>query len=147
VKTENTYQNSEDAKMQEALLATKLEQNWYFQAVVVSGKWSFKAFDVLWIKSNWNTDTFELKHINNEYKIEIYTHWLNKLVWLTTTKADYWVVMTPTRFLFFNTQDLKELLNENNLPFKENMWIHWQNRWYELYDKLWKPLVLKEIKY
>jgi len=147
MKTNNTYQNSDDAKMQEALLATKLEANGYFQSVVVSGKGSFKAFDVIGIKPNWDIKTFELKHTNSEYKFDIYVTWLNKLVWISTSSAEIWVVMTPTKFHFFNTQDLKDLLNENNLPFKENMWIQWDNRWYTLYNKLYDGLILKTINY
>ena len=147
MKCNNSYQNSEDSKMQEALLATKLEESGYHQAVVIWWDKSFKAFDVIGIKPNWDIKTFELKHTNSEWTFYIFTHWLDKLVWLTTTSADYWVVMTPTKFHFFNTQDLKELLNENNLPFKQNIWIHWKNRWYLIWDKLYKPLILKTINY
>jgi len=128
MKAENKYSNSDNAKIQEVEFALVLERHWYFQAVVVKDA-SFNAYDLLAIKSDWTIHTFELKHSIDERKFPIFVTWLNKLVWITTTRAEFWIVETPTKYLFFKTQDLKNLLNDNNLPFKENIWVHWQNRW------------------
>jgi len=147
MKTQNTYQNSEDAKILEAKIASVLqEKKEYHQVFVISDHKSFKAYDLLWVTNLWDHDTYEIKSQTTLYEehdiINIYTHWMNKLSWISTTRSKYWIIVIEDqkKFLIFETEEIKELLNDNNLPFKENIWIHKENRWYKLRRYKWEEL-------